>query len=792
MKKRLLSLIIGTTLLASTVNVNAAEIIEEQSAYETITVSESVPEETTDKENTAETDYGTYSSEKFIPDNISDQDNYISADTLYSDFSIDTTNNYASKYDPRPLGLVSGIRSQVGGSCWLYASMAAIESNLIKNGLADSSIDLSELQALYFLYNEIIDPRGYYTDDTTLNKNKSEMMYVNGTTSAVVDLFSRISPVYESEAPFNRDIATDTPTTFLSNLTLDESLAHKNYFRLDSSKYLGTYGRSETYIQDVKEMISTYGGVTMGFFDATDGFNCESNGADASFHFSYTKRPANHAVEIIGWDDNYAKENFRKQPTENGAWLCKNSKGNFSVMNKDKTHTYASSGYFWISYEEKSIVSDMYAFNFVAGEGYYDNMYALDGACTGYNKQKYSPLLNEEEYRLFDSLRHDFNTIYNLYTANAYGTGTVEKIDAVMAKLGANTTYDITIYINPKFDNTAHKLLGYSGKSFTQAFTTESHSGYYTIPLLDSVYVPNGTTFAVSFKPIGKDIDYVITANSTVGLGNSYISTGNYYYDNNISYYQTGASLCVPIARALTNQYTSTYTYAEKVSLSQTSLSLTKNQTGILSATVLPYDATNPTAGFYTSNPNVITIDSNGNFKAVGNGTATITAMSYDGRAIDTCTVTVSDTTAPQPAPKPINNRPVPTSFKVGSITYTYEQGALTVSKIAKTKSVTIPATITVNGKVLPVTKIAKSACIDNKKITSVTIGKNVKIIGTKAFYNCPKLTKITISTKVLTKVGQKAFSKSGENCKIKVPKSKSKAYKKLLKKKCAATTVIK
>ena len=47
-------------------------------------------------------------------------------------------------------------------------------------------------------------------------------------------------------------------------------------------------------------------------------------------------------------------------------------------------------------------------------------------------------------------------------------------------------------------------------------------------------------------------------------------------------------------------------------------------------------------------------------------------------------------------------------------------------------------------------------------------------------------------STKVLTKVGQKAFSKCGENCKIKVPKAQKKVYQKKLKNKIGKTAVIK
>jgi C1A family cysteine protease len=36
----------------------------------------------------------------------------------------------------------------------------------------------------------------------------------------------------------------------------------------------------------------------------------------------------NHATLIIGWDDDYSRDNFGiAKPTKNGAWLCRNTRG---------------------------------------------------------------------------------------------------------------------------------------------------------------------------------------------------------------------------------------------------------------------------------------------------------------------------------------------------------------------------------------------------------------------------------------------------------------------------------
>ena len=60
-----------------------------------------------------------------------------------------------------------------------------------------------------------------------------------------------------------------------------------------------------------------------------------------------------------------------------------------------------------------------------------------------------------------------------------------------------------------------------------------------------------------------------------------------------------------------------------------------------------------------------------------------------------------------------------------------------------------------------------------------------MKTIGESAFSGCKKLKNITIKTKKLTtkKVGSKAFKGIHKKAVIKVPKSKLKAYKTMLKK---------
>ena len=78
------------------------------------------------------------------------------------------------------------------------------------------------------------------------------------------------------------------------------------------------------------------------------------------------------------------------------------------------------------------------------------------------------------------------------------------------------------------------------------------------------------------------------------------------------------------------------------VTVSPKTLNLEVGQTGTLTATVKPDNATDKTVTWTSSDKNVATVDKdNGTVTAVGEGTATITATAANGKK-DTCTVTVT------------------------------------------------------------------------------------------------------------------------------------------------------
>lgn len=96
--------------------------------------------------------------------------------------------------------------------------------------------------------------------------------------------------------------------------------------------------------------------------------------------------------------------------------------------------------------------------------------------------------------------------------------------------------------------------------------------------------------------------------------------------------------------------------------------------------------------------------------------------------------------------------------------------------------SFSVPSKVKIGNDIYKVTAVAKNAFKKNTKLTKVTIGSNVKTIGSYAFYGASQLKTLTLKTTGLNSVGKNAFKKTNAKLTVKVPKSKLADYKKLLK----------
>lgn len=117
------------------------------------------------------------------------------------------------------------------------------------------------------------------------------------------------------------------------------------------------------------------------------------------------------------------------------------------------------------------------------------------------------------------------------------------------------------------------------------------------------------------------------------------------------------------------------------------------------------------------------------------------------------------------------------------------QAAAFGTTKSAAT-GIKVADTVVINGVTCTVTSIAANAFKSMPKLKKVVIGKNVTVIGKKAFYGDKRLKTIQVKAAGLKKVGKLSLKNIAAKAVIKVPASKKKAYTKLFKNKGQKKTV--
>lgn len=176
-----------------------------------------------------------------------------------------------------------------------------------------------------------------------------------------------------------------------------------------------------------------------------------------------------------------------------------------------------------------------------------------------------------------------------------------------------------------------------------------------------------------------------------------------------------------------------------------------------------------------TSNGKIAKVDTKGKITGVSSGKATIRAALKENPSVSASIKVIVKSSTTYGSVNAVKG----IMYKVTSSSTVKVTGCTNEN----TSKIKIPNTVKICGKTFKVTSIQGKAFYNCKKLTSVTIGSNVKVIGSKAFYNNPKLKTVTIRSTKVTSVGKDAFGKAASSLRIKVsPKYKAK-LKKLLKK---------
>lgn len=341
------------------------------------------------------------------------------------------------------------------GTCWAHASIFLAEESMLKQGKSSDtvgSIDYSELALAYFSNYSVTDPLGGTVGDTNASSGGHDWLNDGGNVNLASQvLASWTGATSEDVIPYSN--ASEMHDN--ANNPEYEALAFNDIAHLEQ-----IYEADITSDRDaVKKLIQENGGVAASY--------CEYSPYYDSSHNSYycdVNYMTNHAIAIVGWDDNFSKDDFKVTPEGDGAWLIRNSWNNGTLESHNT--------YFWMSYYDESLDGCL-AMKFDKANKY-DNNYQYDGA------------MQSSYIGAGDVIKSA-----NVFTAHAYEDGEILKA-ASFSTPTSNVNYTIEVYLM-NADSTDPE----DGTKVAEAGGMTSYQGYYTVPLDDEVALNNGDMFSV-------------------------------------------------------------------------------------------------------------------------------------------------------------------------------------------------------------------------------------------------------------------------------------------------------
>ena len=505
------------------------------------------------------------------------------------------------------------VRDQgIYGVCWSFSTISLIETNLIKKNLASSDIDLSELHLVNYTYNCVNDPLGGLEGDVNKFDTSygSVMQYGGNVEMAANSLLDWEGAVNEDVVPYTIDYIRQ-----VENEQLNDSLAYGK----DVAHVQNFYRVNITSRDDVKKAVMDYGAVSISYWsDQSSDWSTDNYNSSTAAYYCPNAYTSNHAVTIVGWDDDYSADNFATTPDGNGAWIVRNSWGSY----------YGKEGYFYLSYYDKSIYTVGYALEAELSNNY-DNNYQYDGAML-YGYMGYG----------------GSNKYANIFEAKANQDGS-ENIKAVSFMTGRSTNLNYTVSI---YTNLTDETNPESGTLAAQKSGITTYDGTYTVNLDSPVEINEGNKFSVvvEVRNASGKTSYLAYERSMQSGKVGYWCTASAkenqsFVANPYGYWEDfgKARSCNFIIKAFTDNETQTpVVEVESVSLNKSEMTLTEGESETLAATVTPENAENKSIIWSSNNEAVATVDANGTVIAKRAGTAVITATSTNGKSAG-CTVTV-------------------------------------------------------------------------------------------------------------------------------------------------------
>ena len=329
-----------------------------------------------------------------------------------------------SSYDLRTKNKLTPVRDQGGsGSCWAFATYGSLESTL----KTTESADFSE--------NNLKNRAGFDLDHNGGGNADMSIAYLSRWDG----------PVSEKDDPY-LDSSTFSPEKFAQK-HVQEALR---------------FGDVDNNHTDIKKALMNNGAIFTAMRYQDNNYNSKYK----TYYYRGSEKP-NHAVTIVGWDDNFDRSKFSDTgagiPPVNGAFIIRNSWGS----------SWGDNGYFYVSYYDSLIGSDNVVFNSADRISNYSSVY------------QYDPLGQTTPVQF--SSNPNTAWLANVFTATSN-----DALSAVSFYTnGPNSKYEVWLYNYNKGALTKNKSLS-SG--------TIDYAGYHTVKLANSLELTTGGKFTIAVK----------------------------------------------------------------------------------------------------------------------------------------------------------------------------------------------------------------------------------------------------------------------------------------------------
>ena len=381
------------------------------------------------------------------------RDKSITSTSLGNPFNVDYKT--AKKFSLLEQNKLTPVKDQgSSGLCWTFTTNAVVESSYLVE--QNQSLDLSEKHLDYNSLRTLDDGTNNEFGFSSRTKNQGGQFLMSG-----AYLASGRGPVLETKLPWSNTTANKSNT-----------LNQKADYYVSDVDFLFSSTCSNDAILKIKEKLVNYGAVGARIYDEISSKYLSS---DKSSYYYYGTEGVNHAITIVGWDDDYSASNFVKTPAGNGAWLVKDS-----YLNLFGGSNGLPKGYAYVSYYDNHLCSfNMSAYNITNKIS--DNLYTY--AKLGYN----------EDLSIGSSTMY-FKNIYMRKSSQ-------EQLNKISLYLGTGDKYEL--YYSETDDFNSATLIG-SGAG--------TKDGYTTVNLSSPVKI-NSEKFYVYVK-----------------YTSSYVSNSKYYY----------------------------------------------------------------------------------------------------------------------------------------------------------------------------------------------------------------------------------------------------------------------